>query len=309
MRRRRYPTSVRSTSRPTVQSNLPWRSEISRNDIRGLHLRSRWLAFGYDHTVASRVKTPSPKVRKTAGRPRELVLRIAHDQDKHRFTPETADPVQILALAASYLESLQVIAADAGETLRVEGIELRPGSVELAFRVDKLAPVQAYARELARAMAATDPPAPIKRLKAAIARLPVNVHAEVQVGAWKSSVESATVSDQQPLRELTTLRAKLLRIGGIRRAVRLRTSDDRDFSLEASEDQLRALGAQLYREVEIEAEVERDQHGNVEDGRLLSFAVVMEDQDPAGAWQTWFDENAGEWDEASVEELLGGDRN
>jgi hypothetical protein len=35
----------------------------------------------------------------------------------------------------------------------------------------------------------------------------------------------------------------------------------------------------------------------------------MEDQDPAGAWQKWFDENAGEWDEASVEELLGRDRN
>lgn len=236
-------------------------------------------------------------------------MRIAHDLDKTQFTPRSADPVQVLALAASYLESLQAIAADAGETLDVEGIELRPGSVELAFRIGKLAPVQEYARELARAMTATDAPAPVRRLRSAVSRLPVHVHAEVHVGAWKSLVQATLIRDDQPLRELTTLRAKLLRVGGIRRAVRLRAGDDRDFSLEASEDELRQLGAYLYREIEIEAEVERDDHGNILEGRLLSFAVVDDERGAADAWQQWFDDNAGEWDEASVENFLGRDRN
>lgn len=251
-------------------------------------------------------KTPR---RAGAQQPRELVLRIAHGEDKRQFTPETADPVQVLTLAAAYLESLQVIAVDAGTTLSVEGIELRPGSVELAFRVKQLAPVQALARELRRVMAAGSGAGPIKRLRTALAKLPAHVRAEVHVGAWTSPIESSTADDHGPFLELTTLRAQLIRVGGIRPAVRLRTSDDRDFSLEASEDQLRALGAHLYREIEIDAEVERDGHGHVHDGRLVSFAPVIDDQDPAAAWQKWFDENAGDWDEASVEAILGPDRN
>lgn len=158
-------------------------------------------------------------------------------------------------------------------------------------------------------MTATDAPAPVRRLRSAVSRLPVHVHAEVHVGTWKSLVQTTLVRDDQPLRELTTLRAKLLRVGGIRRAVRLRTGDDRDFSLEASEDELRQLGACLYREIEIEAEVERDDHGNILDGRLLSFAVVDDERSAADAWQQWFDDNAGEWDETSVENFLGRDRN
>jgi hypothetical protein len=238
------------------------------------------------------------------------VLRIAHDDENDDgFTAANADPVQVLALAAAYLESLQAIAADAGERLGIEGIELRAGSIELAFRVEKLAPIREHARELARTMTVADAPAPVKRLRAAIARLPEHVHAEVRLGNWRAAVESGLVHDEQPLRELTTLRARLIRIGGIRRAVRLRTGDDRDFSLEASEEQLRALGVLLYREVEIEAEVERDEHGNIDGGRLLTFALVVEGDDPADAWQKWFDENAGDWDEASVEVFLGRDRN
>jgi hypothetical protein len=238
------------------------------------------------------------------------VLRIAHDDENaDGFTAANADPVQVLALAAAYLESLQALAADAGERLGIEGIELRAGSIELAFRVDKLAPVRDYARELARVMTVADAPSPVKRLRTAIARLPERVHAEVQLGTWRAAVESGLVYDEQPLRELITLRARLIRTGGIRRAVRLRTGDDRDFSLDASEDQLRTLGVHLYREIEVEAEVERDAHGNIDGGRLLTFALVVEGDDPADAWQKWFDENAGEWDEASVEGFFGRDRN
>jgi hypothetical protein len=84
----------------------------------------------------------------------------------------------------------------------------------------------------------------------------------------------------------------------------LRDSEGRDFSLDASKDDLRALGTQLYREVEIEAEVERDEHGEIAAGRVLGFAMVT-DEEPADAWQNWFDENIGTWDDASVEALLG----
>jgi len=83
-----------------------------------------------------------------------------------------------------------------------------------------------------------DAPPPIRRLRTALSRLP----AHVQVGRWESRVDPEPVVHEQPLRELTTLRGQLIRVGGVTPAVRLRDSEGRDFSLEASKDDLRALG-------------------------------------------------------------------
>jgi len=162
------------------------------------------------------------------------------------------------------------------------------------------------ARELHKSLNAPDAPAPFKRLRAAVARFPGDVRAEVHVGKFEMLVESGELRHEQPLRELVTMRAELIRVGGIRPAVRLR-SDERDFSLEADKVTLRALGGYLYREIEFEAEVERDELGNIVDGRMTNYAVVGDD-DPVDAWQRWFDENAADWNEESVEAVLGRNR-
>jgi len=234
--------------------------------------------------------------------PRELVLRIANEAGE--LTPDNADPVQVLAVAAAYLESLQVVAADSSIDFHVEGIALRTGSVELAFRIDKVAVAKKLAHAVALAMLQPEAPPSIRRLRLSLARLPAHVHAQVQVGKWESRVDPEPAVREQPLRELTVLRGQVIRIGGITPAVRVRDSDGRDFSLEASRDDLRALGTQLYGQVEIEAEVERDERGDIAGGRVLSFAVIT-DEDPAEAWQKWFAETADSWDDASVEALLG----
>ncbi len=222
------------------------------------------------------------------------------------LTPENADPVQVLSFVTAYLESLVAVAEDLGEHISIAGLELREGSVEIVMHVDKLPPVQFAARELAKAMTLGDLPAPLKRLRAAIARFPDDVHADVRVGKWTGAIERSLRSEQ-PLRELSTLRAQLIRVGGIRPAVRLR-SEDRDFSLEADALVLRELGPLLYREIEIEAEVERDDVGNITDGRVISYSV-LDDGEPVDAWQKWFDSTAGEWNEDQVKEFLGDGRN
>ena len=107
---------------------------------------------------------------------------------------------------------------------------------------------------------------------------------------------SSDLIEQQPLRELATFRGELLRVGGVRPAMRFR-SDERDFSLEASKEPLRQLGEHLYRQVEVEAEVERDELGNIIGGRVLEVAIVTEG-DALNAWQQWFNENSGDWDES-----------
>lgn len=265
--------------------------------------------------VTPRKRKPKPKTPKRPptrgakeGKPRELILRVAGTRGAGGgpLNPSTADAMQVLPFAAAYLESLQAMAADDDEQLEVTGIELRPGSVEFAFGVDNLTRVQQLARQVARTMTVPDAPPPIKRLRANIARFPEGIHAEVRVGAWKESVLSTELIETQPLRELTEFRGELLRVGGVRPAVRFR-SDERDFSLEASKDQLRQLGKHLYHQIEVEAEVERDELGNIVGGRVLTYAVVVEGN-ALNAWQQWFDENAGDWDEASVEGFLGRNR-
>lgn len=247
-----------------------------------------------------------PTPRGKAESPRELVLRVAGSTNGDPLTPRSADPIQVLPFAAAYLESLQAMAADDDEPFAVKGIELRKGSVEFAFGVDNLTHVQHLARQVARALPLADAPPPIRRLRATVARLPEGLNAEVRVGAWKDEVISSDLIEQQPLRELTTFRGELLRVGGVRPAMRFR-SDERDFSLEASKEQLRQLGKHLYHQVEVEAEVERDELGNIIGGRVLEVAIVTEG-DALNAWQRWFNESSGDWDEASVEVFLGRNR-
>jgi hypothetical protein len=230
---------------------------------------------------------------------------VAGSNDGDPLTPRSADPTQVLPFAAAYLESLQAMAADDDEQLAVKGIELRKGSVEFAFGVDNLTRIQHLARQVARAMPLADAPPPIRRLRATVARFPEGINAEVRIGAWKDAVTSSDLIERQPLRELATFRGELLRVGGVRPAVRFR-SDERNFSLEASKEQLRQLGKHLYHQVE--AEVERDELGNIVGGRVLEFAIVTEGN-ALNAWQQWFNENAGDWDEASVEGFLGRNRN
>lgn len=243
------------------------------------------------------------KKKKPSGK--ELVLRVA-DDDKS-LNLKNADPLQVLAFASAYLESLFAIAADLGTDVRIEGLELRSGSVELVTHVDKLGAAQAAARELARAMMLPDVPAPLRRLRSAVAKMPEGVHAEIRVGKWSGVVDRDGIRREQPLRELVVMRAEVIRIGGIRRAVRLR-AHDQDFSLEADEWLLRALATQLYTEIELEAEIERDEFGNIVDGKAITFSLVDNDE-PVEAWQKWFDENAGEWNDENAEGVLGRNRN
>jgi len=66
----------------------------------------------------------------------------------------------------------------------------------------------------------------------------------------------------------------------------------------------RALGGCLYREVEreveIEAEIARDEVGVISSGRVLAFEPV-ESGDPVEAWDKWFEQSSGDWDDESVE--------
>ncbi len=69
------------------------------------------------------------------------------------------------------------------------------------------------------------------------------------------------------------------------------------------------LGAVLYHEVEIEAEVQRDAAGRITQGKVLRINP-LDDKPDLSAWQDWFrfSGRQSQWDAAdNLEEELGRD--
>jgi len=147
----------------------------------------------------------------------------------------------------------------------------------------------------------------VDRLRTALQALPEAVSATVKVGRrWERKLEPGAVVRAELIGELATIRARPIRAGGVSPAVRFSADGEpADFTLPCSEELSRELGAQLYREVELEASIIRAADGHIEGGQLLGFAAVDDEADPAGAWERWFKVNGKGWDDDSVEAYVG----
>jgi hypothetical protein len=258
------------------------------------------------HLVPTRRKASGRST--TSTRSPEISLRL----DGGDVHPHNVDPSLVLALASSYVDALRSLAVTSDLDLDLRGLQIRDRCVEIAFGVNKLGPARAAAHEVNLALASTERPrgaiGAIDRLRDALDSIPPAIHVTVAAGgSWKRSLQVRAAEDATPAFELVTLRAVPVRAGGAMPVVRFHSDRENDFSLSADIDMARALGGQLYREVEIEAEIARDELGAISEGRVLSFEPV-ESADPVEAWDRWFEQSAGEWNEERVEALLGGRR-
>jgi hypothetical protein len=238
----------------------------------------------------------------------EISLRL----DGGGVHPHNVDPSIVLALASSYVDALRSLAVTSDLDLDLRGLQIRDRCVEIAFGVNKLGPAREAAQEVNQALASTERPrgaiGAIDRLRDALSAIPPAIHVTVAAGgSWKRSLQVRSAEDASPALELVTLRAVPVRAGGATPVVRFHADRENDFSLSTDIDMARALGAHLYREVEIEAEIARNELGAISGGRALSFEPV-ESTDAIEAWDKWFAQSAGKWDEDSVEALLGGRR-
>lgn len=218
----------------------------------------------------------------------------------------------MLALASSYVDSLRALAVTSDLDLDLRGLQIRDRCVEIAFGVNKLGPAREAADEVNQALASTERPrgaiGAIDRLRDALSALPPAIGVTVAAGgSWKRSLQLHTVAESPPALELVALRVVPVRIGGARPVVRFHSERESDFSLDADIELARSLGSHLYLEVELEAEIARNEVGAINGGRVLSFEPV-EDGGALAAWDRWFAQSAGEWDDASVEALLAGRR-
>ena len=226
--------------------------------------------------------------------------------------PHNVDPSLVLALASSYVDSLRSLALTNDLDLDLRGLQIRDRCVEIAFGVNKLATAREAAHEVNQALASTERPrgaiGAIDRLRDALGAIPPAIRVSVAAGSnWKRSLQVRATEDASPAMEIVTLRAIPMRAGGATPVVRFHSDRENDFSLSTDIDMARALGGHLYREVEIEAEIARNDVGAITGGRVLSFEPV-ESTGPVEAWDRWFEQSAGDWDEDRVEALLAGRR-
>ena len=182
----------------------------------------------------------------------------------------------------------------------------------IGIGVDRLSAAVDAAKELSAALVSRVSPQGtsmvIDRIRAALRQLPNDVSATVKIGKrWQHKLEpDGGLAQAEPVGEIASIRARPIRAGGVAPAVRFSADDEPlDFTLPCSEQLSRELGAHLYHEVEIEASIVRAGDGHIEGGQLLSFVVVNTGEDPARAWERWFEINGSGWDDASVEAFLG----
>jgi hypothetical protein len=232
-------------------------------------------------------------------------LRVEIDGDG--VEPDTVDARVVLELASAYLEMLAGISS---EPLTFRGLAIENKCMAVASRPSSLNVAEAAAREAAAYLAHQIDPDPmvremLRRVRSATRALPDGQRAKAMVGQWEHAIESVdTPLDLLP-RAVTSLRANVLRVGGIRPRAMFRSgSEEGTFSLDVTIEAVRTLAVHLYRDVDIVATVVRAPDGRIRGG-VLEELTVVEEGDARGAWAAWLQASAPEWsDVRDIDALL-----
>lgn len=215
-----------------------------------------------------------------------LVLEI----DGPGVHPETADVPAVLELASAFF---QLVVANADEVggIKLTNIQIQAKCLAIAALPDRLGVAKTCAQHAIIQIAGGEAPKGcgkyVERMRAAIIRLPTNHSVKVLAGPWRGSVVAEKLRPEEPISETISIRAIPIRIGGNRPAVRFHCESEDEFTLTATQQKAREIGPYLYREIDIEALVQRDADGAIVGGQLVSFEPLSE-SDPRPAWREWF---------------------
>jgi len=222
-------------------------------------------------------------------------------------TVETVDPRVALQVALAYLALVEQIAKERGESLGFRGLAVVPGSCALkihtsdartAARFSRTA--LAYARRSEPTSLETEPQA--KKLREVLTELPQGYHVDVRILDLNDRLVAVPEPEPTAPFELTSLRATLQALGGIREGSTKATftshSERRAFKLRATKEQIAKLGPHIYKEMDIEVLIARDVHGVIAEGELRRFDLVDMSLDDLEAWRDWYESSGGSaWDE------------
>ncbi|HEV3190742.1 MAG TPA: hypothetical protein VGY54_09620 [Polyangiaceae bacterium] len=238
--------------------------------------------------MSARRRDPSKK---------ELLLAI----DGPHARPSTIeDPVPFLEMAATWFR-LATRVADAGNHhLRFRGLSIRNKCVAFATTPSNLRIAQVVAARTARIVAGNED-APkgadvttdeVRHIVRALGEHRVAVH----IGDWVKPIavpEDIGLADQW---ERTELRVQPIRVGGLDTTAKLASRSERvAFTVNVpDEEHARLLGANLYRDIDVELRLRRGDDGVIKAGTVLDVHP-LDAAHPAESWRAWFQKNAGEW--------------
>jgi hypothetical protein len=224
-------------------------------------------------------------------------------------TPETVDTMAMLRIAETYLAL----------TLKLADAKRAPFLLTGLRILDKCVAVESVPNDMQRAVFFCGMAASIvdgheatpygiegaaQAAREALRLLPATQRAKVIAGPMTRALKPPP----EPLLALrpwerTTIRGRLIRVGGVTCRALFFSPVENNFSLTVvTEERARELGGLLYRELDLEALVARDGAGHIEQGELVHFHVLS-DAEPVGAWRDWLKANAPEW--FTVEDIIG----
>jgi hypothetical protein len=218
--------------------------------------------------------------------------RLKIELDGPGVQPETVDAQALIALAGAYFALLQKIASvDLDEELGLQGIRIEDKCVAVSTLPSNDALALAAAQHLAYAMqgdAYGRHAGEFKALRKALDMLPSGYTARAMVGDWHQALEHTTEPLVSYPYAVTTLRVRLVRVGGTAPTAQFESgSEDDRFTLSMSEDLARQLAPLLYQELEATMTFTRDDRGKIRQGRLDSFEK-LDEGNAFELWHTWF---------------------
>lgn len=224
--------------------------------------------------------------------------------------PTSIPSVDALEFASAMVGLVTKIAARSDNPVHFHGIEIVDKCTQFVMGVDNVPAAREAAAATLRILSGTDIPRglrdPVDRVRQSLSRLErADLGAKVMIDTLVRDVRTEGGDDPRAPIAVEVLRCIPVRAGGESPAVRFKDAihaDEQPFTLATSKQQAQELGALLYTEVEVTAEIVRLKDGQFESGQLVSFERVASNS--SDAWRTWFAPNAPYWDGMDANEVL-----
>lgn len=236
--------------------------------------------------------------------------------------PTNFPVVDTLAAVHAYLVLLEKVAADDLKTrLRFTGLRIIRGSATFAAQANDVDLTEHAAKRSSDLISGRQPPprnvAPLVHgVQQEMSRIPDAYTARVIVGNFTTELtrQTLTPANDMSLVEYTTMRVRVLQVGGTSPKVAVESDTDGRFTLDLStEDDARRIAVSLYQQIDISASIVRGGNNKVKGGTLFGFTPVtaMDGGREIEEWRRWFAEAGAGWrdvDDVDAElHLLRGD--
>lgn len=237
---------------------------------------------------------------------------FAVEIDAAGVEPDNVDARRTLELVAAYFDLVARVAGTDGYDVTFRGISVVKKCVLLGTQINDPDTVRNAATTAQRYMSGNESvpqglQKPVDRVKNARRKLPPDYNVKARIGrTWELPIlADAAPSIGPPPTSITSLRVKVIRVGGITPRAKLASDSEADeFSVLLTEELARVLGHFIYKEVDVDLHLDRDADGNITGGQVVGVHP-LDDVDTIEAWRDFYRRAASEWDSfTTIDEMM-----